>query len=146
MNRFVKALAFAALAVSPPTQAQEVSKAPCPTFTPGQPYPWEVRETLPGDQWAWVYLLIDKKGRATDCRIGEGNVRDKDSRGIICMSFQKNWYTKPILKDGKPVEGWFKRYFVIKGTKHEVHDLDARKLYFQQHPNERPECYPEYTR
>ena len=101
---------------------------------------------MPGDQWAWVYLQIDKRGRATDCRIGEGNIRDKDKRGIICMSFQKNWYTKPIVKDGKPVEGWFRRYFIIKSTKHETRDLEARKLYFQQHPNERSECYPEYAR
>jgi hypothetical protein len=124
-----------------------IAAAECPQFTPGQSYPWESHELMPGDQYAWVYLLIDKKGRATDCRIGETNIRGSDARGILCMSFVKNWYTKPILNDaGEPVEGWFKRYFLEIGVKHQSRDLEARKLYFQQHPEVRPECYPEYTR
>ena len=73
------------------SQEQDPSQAPCPTFTPGQLYPWESRKPQPGDQWAWVYLLIDKHGRAKDCRIGDGNVRNKDTRGMICLSFHKNW-------------------------------------------------------
>jgi hypothetical protein len=121
-------------------------QTPCPTFTPGQPYPWESGNAGPGDQWTSVFLLIDKHGHATDCRIGEGNIRNKDTRGKICMSFVKNWYTKPILKDGKPVEGWFKRLFIIAGTKHKMSDLEARKSFFEQHPDERPECYPQYIR
>jgi hypothetical protein len=139
-------LMIALLAASMTAQASGTGQRPCPTFTPGQPYPWEVRKPQPGDQWTWVYLLIDQKGRAKDCRIGDGNIRNKDTRGMICLSFQKNWYTKPILKDGKPIEGWFKRLFIIANTKHQTSDLEARKLYFQQHPDERPECYPEYTR
>jgi hypothetical protein len=142
MNLLIELLGAATIA----QQVPSTERQPCPSFTPGKPYPWESREILPGDQWVWVYLLIDKRGRATDCRIGEGNIRDKDRRGIICMSFQKNWYTKPILKDGQPIEGWFKRYFIITGTKHQMRDLEARRLYLQQHPNERPECYPEYGR
>ena len=102
---------------------------------------------MPGDQYAWIYLLIDKRGRATDCRIGETNMHDHDTSGILCMSFQKNWHMKPIVDgDGKPVEGWFKRYFLSIGTRHQQHDIEARRMYFEQHLDERRECYPEYTR
>jgi hypothetical protein len=142
----MKLLASLVATLSIFTQAASAAEQACPTFTPGMPYPWETKEIVPGDQWAWVYLLIDKNGRAKDCRIGEGTIHDKDRRGIICMSFVKNWYVKPILKDGQPVEGWFRRYFLLEGTKHAGRDVEARKLFFQQHAEERPECYPEYTR
>ena len=143
MKSLISILASAALI----TSASVSAAATCPTWTPGQPYPWESHEIMSGDQYAWVYLLIDKRGRAKDCRIGETNMHDHDTRGILCMSFVKNWYTKPILgQEGKPVTGWFKRYFISLGTKHQQRDLEARKLFLEQNPEERRECYPEYAK
>jgi hypothetical protein len=143
MKVIISIAAGAALTMSSAASAQ----ATCPTWTPGQLYPWESHELVSGDQYAWVYLLINNRGHATDCRIGETNMHDHDTRGILCMSFQKNWYMNPIIGDnGKPVTGWFKRYFISLGTKHQQKDLEARKLFFQQHLEERPQCYPEYTR
>jgi hypothetical protein len=125
-------------------QAPNPSQPPCPTFTPGQPYPWQSREAMKGDQWAWVHLFIDKQGHAKDCRIGDTNVGSKDTRWYICNSFKNNWYTKPLMKDGKPIEGWFKRYLIITNGRHLDTDAKARTRFFAEHPEERRECYPEY--
>jgi hypothetical protein len=140
----MKSLAGLLIAAIATAQAQNADQRPCPTFTPGQPYPWEARNVMKGDQWADVYLFIDKKGRAKDCRLGGGTIRDKNTRWYICSSFKKSWYTKPILKDGLPVEGWFKRRFIMTNGRHMDTDAEARKRFFQEHPEERPECYPEY--
>jgi hypothetical protein len=91
---------------------------------------------MPGDEWGYVHLFIDKRGRAIGCGLSETNIRSRDRRGILCMSFEKNWYTRAIIENGKPVEKWVKRPFLIFGDKHEKADSEARKRYLQEHPSE----------
>jgi hypothetical protein len=129
--------ACAALCVGSAALADQTA---CPKLMPGQPTPWSIQEHMPGDEWGYVHLFIDKHGRAVGCGLSETNIRSKDRRGILCMSFEKNWYTKPIIENDTPVEKWVKRPFVIFGGRHEKADDLARKRYLQEHPAE-AECY-----
>jgi hypothetical protein len=115
-------------------------------FTPGEPYPWESSELMPGDEYARVYLTVDHSGHASTCRIGETNIYSKDRRWYLCNSYKTDWYTHPLVKDGKSVEAQVRHYVVITGTRHLDHDWAAGKRWFQLHPEESRKCYPDYRR
>lgn len=100
-------------------------------------------ELLPGDFWAWVHLEIDKDGRALGCGIGKTNISSQNTRSNLCRSYVASWKAVPILKDGKPIKTTVRRYTVIMGDKHADAERKARKQFFRDHPNERPECYPQ---
>ena len=115
----------------------------CPPREAGSSYPWQLRELMPGDKYAWLYLDIDTDGRALDCRIGENNIHDPYTRFLACRAFKEDWRTSPVVENGKPVRSTIKRYFIMLGHKHIAANRKARKQWFRDHPNERPSCYPE---
>jgi hypothetical protein len=135
MNRLNLPLVMAIALVASPVQA----KSSCPPREKGS-HPWGVDEIMPGDKWAWVHLTIDTDGQPVGCGIGENNMT-QGMRSLVCRSYIHNWVATPVIQDGKPVRATIKRYFVAMGLKHEEAELKARKQYFREHPEERPECY-----
>jgi len=117
------------------------AKPDCPPQEQGV-VPWEIREIMPGDRWAWVYLKIDTHGRPYSCGIGENNMTP-GLRSRTCISFIRNWKAVPVMRDGKPVATTIKRHFIAIGDKHYEANREARKRFFLEHPDERPECYRE---
>jgi len=103
--------------------------------------PWNTSDLMPGDRWAWAYLRVNTRGTPATCGIGENNL-SQGTRSMVCRSFIRNWRANPVMRDGKPVEATIKRKFVIIGKKHEKAQDEARKRFFAEHPEERPECYP----
>ncbi|QAY79603.1 hypothetical protein [Sphingosinicella sp. BN140058] len=98
--------------------------------------PWQTGELHPGDQWADMVLDINKRGRVTRCRMGANNIRSSDRRWYVCNSFLKGWFTDPVMKDGKPIDGVIRRRFILLGGKGEKVDDRARKAYRSAHPDE----------
>lgn len=111
----------------------------CPAREKGA-YPWLIKEIIPGDRWAWVHLDIDTDGRPVACRLGKNNMTP-GLRSTTCTSFVRNWKAVPVVQDGKPVRTTIKRFFVAMGDKHAKAEKEARKRFFLEHPQERPECY-----
>lgn len=114
----------------------------CPPREPGT-YPWSTDGTMPGDQWAWVYLELDKDARPKRCLMGKNNIHDSDRRFLVCRAMKEDW--RPASADaGRAVASTtVKRFFIIRGPNHEKLMRAARKRYFAENPHERPECYPE---
>jgi hypothetical protein len=135
--KFIKQVALLSTMLIPATLQ---AKPACPAREEGV-VPWNTPGLMEGDRWAWVYLTINTRGTPTNCGIGENNL-SQGARSKVCRSFIRNWRATPVLKDGKPTNATIKRKFVIIGKKHEKAYDEARKTYFQQHPEERPECYP----
>jgi len=96
---------------------------------------------MDGDYWAWVYLVIGKDHRVEKCLMGDNNIHDDQLRFFACKAFTDGW-DPANANDVQPGQE-IKRFFVIPGGKHEKANKDARKKFFADHPNERPECYPE---
>jgi hypothetical protein len=117
------------------------AKVDCPPREKGV-VPWNTPGLMEGDRWAWVYLKINTRGTPTSCGIGENNLSD-GARSKVCRSFIRNWRATPVLQNGKPISTTIKRHFVIIGRKHEKAYDEARKKFFEEHPEERRECYPE---
>jgi hypothetical protein len=141
MMRFIPLAALLAM----PSLAAASSGTPCPKqWGPGEMFPWESEEIMPGDQWANLRLDIDEKGRATGCRIEATNIHSANTKYAVCYSFKKNWYTDPILENGKPVAKTVRTQFIIRGSKHEKREEKARQQFFRDNPGERRECYPNH--
>lgn len=113
----------------------------CPFEEPGY-YPWlaDVPRTVDGDEWAWVYLDVDKHGYPESCRIGETNMTE-GSRSNTCRNFVTGWRSAPILKDGSPTAGTVKRFFIIAGSKHRQLFDEAKKRWMAAHPDENADCF-----
>lgn len=114
----------------------------CPPREPGT-YPWLEDGKLPGDEWAWVYLELDKNARAKRCLMGENNIRDPDLRFFVCRAMKEDWHPASDEEAKTLASTTVKRFFVIPGYDHDKKLREARKRFFAEHPDERPECYPE---
>ena len=130
-----------------------VAKEACPPNKYEPPYPWFISDIMPGDQFADIYLDIDKTGKPINCRMGKNNIPG-DDKFWVCKAFIDQWTTAPAsanstagpppanLPPNSPIKGTIYRKYVGYGEKHDSAERAARKLFFQQHPEERSECYP----
>lgn len=113
----------------------------CPEFRPGQAYPWQKGELMPGDQWAYLLVDLDAKGRPKDCRVGKHKY--KPEMGFwFCRAVLAQGGFEPIMKDGVAVEGTVTRFISMPGRQRQRAEEAARKQWFKDHPEERPSCYP----
>jgi hypothetical protein len=149
MSKLVTCIALAFLGIASPILAKE----PCPPNKFQPPYPWFISELMPGDRFADIYLDIDKAGKPVNCRMGKNNLYG-DDRFFVCNAFIEQWRTSPRPNDPavgpppanlpphSPIKATVHRELRSYGEKHEKAERDARAQFFQQHPQERPECYP----
>jgi hypothetical protein len=114
----------------------------CPKLEAGTMYPWQSRDIMADDQYATVYIDVDEEGRPLKCYIGKTNI-PADDRFWVCKAYLDDWHAQPIIVNGKPVRGTVRRLTVLTGDRHNKINRDARKRFFKEHPDERPECYPE---
>jgi hypothetical protein len=119
--------------------------ARCPAHELGAFYPWESREIRSRDQFAWIYLDVDRKGYVVRCAFGKNNFPDPEGLFWLCKSYSDRWRATPAA-NSDPAIRTLERFALIASYEHTAADRKARKLWFQQHPEERPECYPEPTR
>ena len=129
--------AIAALA-----SAGAAAASDCPTFRPGQAYPWQTSEKLmPGDQWAWLFIDLDAKGKPTGCKVGEHKYQP-ETGFWMCRAMMASGEFEPVMKDGVAVEGTVKRFMTLPGRQRQRAEQAARKQWFKDNPHERPSCYP----
>ena len=114
----------------------------CPKFEPGQFYPWQTSEVMPGDEWAELHVDLDAKGRPKNCRVGKNKLKP-ESGYYMCRAMMAQANYEPIVKDGVAVEGTVTRNFFMAGRAHRRAEEVARKKFFKDNPQERPSCYPE---
>ena len=118
-------------------------KAQCPAREAGAAYPWQnLQQQMKGDQFAWIFIDVDKTGRPIRCAVGDNNIPDPETRFRVCQAFSGDWRAPPAPA-GQVNVRTIKRHFTMIGYEHQMADQKARKLWFKQHPDERPECYPE---
>lgn len=130
-------LAAVAFCLSGPALA---GNEPCPPLEIGME-PWTTDGALPGDEYAWVYLTIGKDHRPLKCGLGQTNIFDSDRRFFVCRAFMTDWRA---AAGQEPAAGSvIKRLMVIPGPHHDKIEREARKRFFQDHPEQRQECYPE---
>ncbi|MDT8759823.1 hypothetical protein MZO42_14065 [Sphingomonas psychrotolerans] len=128
----------AAMLVSGPVLASD----PCPKFSPGDAYPWQTGERMPGDFWADALIDVDSKGTPTRCRTGAGNMK-REQRFWYCNAVMKDARYSPVIKDGVAVSFKVKTVFVLPGRRHREADKAARSRFFAEHPEEKTICYPD---
>jgi hypothetical protein len=95
-----------------------------------------------GDRSAIIYIDVDRTGRPLRCRVGKNNIPDPETRWRACKAYSDDWRAPPA-KAGEPAERTIQRNFTLIGYEHQMADQKARKLWFQQHPEQREECYAE---
>ena len=129
------------------------AKEPCPPTKYPPPYPWLIGDTMPGDRFADIYLDIDKAGKPINCRMGKNNIPG-DDKFFVCKAFIEQWTTSPRPNDpavgpppanlprGTPIKATVHRQLIMYGEQHAKAERAARERFFQQHPEERAECYP----
>ena len=139
MTRLSKFMLLAAVIGCGPAVAAE---SDCPPHEPGY-LPWLTDGVAKGDRWAWVYLELDKDARPNRCLMGENNIHDADTRFLACDAMKESW--KPATDDEARAlaSTTVKRLFIIPGPNRNKEIRDAKKLWFAQHPDQRPECYPD---
>lgn len=141
--RIRTAIAVAAALV---TASAAVAQSPrCPKWEAGTRYPWQSNEVLRDDRFAWVILDVDRRGYPYRCGVGKNNYPDPESRVWLCKQYEDRW-RGPVAAPTDPNRRILMRYSLIPGPKHASADYKARAAWFQEHPNERPECYPEPSR
>lgn len=131
-----------------------LSKPPCPPSKYPPPYPWFIPGPLNGDDYADIYIDIDKAGNPVACRMGRNNIPG-DNKFFICKAFLDQWKTAPPdsnsdvgpppadLPSHSPIVGTVHRVYDGYGAAHEKAERAARKKFFADHPDERPDCYPD---
>jgi hypothetical protein len=130
MSKLLTVIAFAAAAVGSPISAKE----PCPRPKYGAPYyPWLIEGVMSGDKYADIYLEIDKAGKPTDCKMGRNNIAG-DDKFFVCKAFLEQWSTSPDVQAGREGPTTVKRRYIAYGEKHRKAERQAKKLFFQQHP------------
>ena len=134
---FTVASFLASAALAEPTQ--------CPKWEAGARYPWQSDEIMRGDQFAWLVLDVDRDGVVFNCRIGDNNYIENETRFWLCKNYSDRW-RGPKAAASEPDKRTFRRYSLIAGYAHDRADKSARRQWFMDHPQERPECYPEPTR
>jgi hypothetical protein len=141
--RFIRAIAFvAALSICSAAFADE---SRCPKWEAGARYPWQSDKILPGDHFAWLILDVDRTGYAFRCKLADNNYVDPEDRFWLCQHYTDRWRGPPAASSD-PDTRTLKRYSLIAGYDHHYADKRARTAWFRDHPEERPECYPEPTR
>ena len=150
MRKLVAGVAGALVVIACPALA----KAPCPPNKFSPPYPWFISDMMTGDRFAEIYLDIDKAGKPLNCRMGQNNIPG-DDKFFVCKAFLEQWSTSPQPNDsavgpppanlpvGSPIKATVHRQLLAYGDKHRKAERGARAKFFQQHPEERPECYPD---
>ena len=98
---------------------------------------------MPGDKWAWVYLELDEKARPKRCLMGKNNIHDPDLRFFVCRAAEKDWHPATPEHAKAVASTTVKRRMIMRGPEHYKLMREARKRFFAEHPDERPECYPE---
>ena len=135
MAKIVMTIAAALIAVASPGLAADK----CAPREVGS-FPWANNGLVNGDLYGWVYLKIDKNGRP-QCFMGQNNINDSDQRFFICQAFTRDW--KPAKPEDALPGAVVKRLFIMAGPHHDKIEKEARRRFFADHPDERPECYPE---
>lgn len=130
------------IALNAPSLAAAANKAPCPAREAGQAYPWDTDALMHGDRYAWIYIDVDRTGRPLQCRIGENNIDDPDTRFQICNAYTADW-RGPAASAQDPDRRTIKRQTIMIGSEHELANQKARRAWFKLHPDERSECYPD---
>jgi hypothetical protein len=72
--------------------------------------------------------------------MGRNNI-DGDNKFFVCKAFLEQWSTAAPGGDSKATT--IERKYIAYGEKHRKAEREARKQFFLQHPEERPECYPQ---
>jgi hypothetical protein len=136
-----KSRLFVLCAVLTPSPAW-ADKPACPEREAGSAYPWQNLQPIKGDRHAVLFIDVDKTGRPINCRMGENNIPDPDMRFRACLAYKGDWRAPAAAAD-EPAVRTITRNFTLIGYEHQMADKKGRKLWFQQHPAERQECYPE---
>ena len=134
-----------ALGVALSGSAALAEPAQCPMWEAGARYPWQSNAIMRGDLFAWVIMDVDRYGAPASCRIGHNNFLDAETGMFLCKNYSERW-RGPKAAASDPDRRNFTRFSLINGYDHLIADRKARKIWFQDHPEERPECYPEPTR
>jgi hypothetical protein len=113
----------------------------CPPREAGSAYPWQNFQPMRGDQQAVVYVDVDKTGRPLKCALAKNNIPDPETRFRLCKTYMEDWHASAAAS-GEPAIRTIRRDFTMLGNDHQLADQKARKQYFRDHPEERPECYP----
>lgn len=114
----------------------------CPTREPGEFYPWQTSEVMPGDEWAELHIDLDAQGRPKNCRVGKNKLKP-ETGFYMCRAMMAQANYEPVEKDGVAVEGTVTRKFFLNGRQHQRAEAAARKKFFKDNPQERPSCYPD---
>lgn len=138
MDRLVMLIGATALSAATAASAG----TPCPPHKAGEAYPWEVNQLMSGDQWADLSIDLDAKGKVTGCKVIKGNL-ESEMGFYICQATARDGEFDPVTKDGVPVAGSRTTHFVLQGMRHRDANAAARKKWFNEHPQERWNCYPE---
>jgi hypothetical protein len=139
MGRFSTLLLLGGLCIGVPANAAADN---CPPHEPGY-LPWMENGTVKGDLWAWVYLELDKDALPKRCLMGENNIHDADTRFFACRAMKEDWRPATAEQARSVASTTVKRFFVIPGPDRNKEIREAKKRFFAEHPNERPECYPD---
>ena len=124
------------------SSAAAAAKEPCPPRETGS-YPWLTNTVMKGDRWAWVLLELDENDRPKRCLMAENNIRDPDLRFLACKAFTDDWKPGQRIETTEAGKRMVRRFFIMHGPEHQKVLKQARKKFFADNPNERPECYPE---
>jgi hypothetical protein len=119
--------------------------ARCPRWEAGTRYPWQSNAILRGDLFAWLFLDVDRAGYPFRCKFGNNNFPDAESRVWVCKQYYDRWRGPPA-GPSDPAVRTLSRFTLIPAPQHQALDIKARKTWFSEHPEERPECYPEPSR
>jgi hypothetical protein len=117
----------------------------CSKWEAGARYPWQSNEIMRGDLYGWVIMDVDRYGAPASCRIGKNNFLDVETAVFLCKNYSERW-RGPKAAPSDPDRRTFTRFSLINGYDHFIADKKGRRQWFNDHPGERPECYPEPTR
>jgi hypothetical protein len=121
------------------------AKDGCPKWEAGTRYPWQTNQIMPRDQFAHMLLKVDRHGYPLDCKLADNNYPDPESRVWLCKQYYLMW-RGPQAAVSDPDTRVLERLSIIPGYDHYMADLKARRTWFREHPEARPECYPEPSR
>jgi hypothetical protein len=139
MTKILTLILVAALTCGGPAVA---AASDCPPHEPGY-LPWLTNDIAKGDLWAWVYLELDKDARPKRCLMGENNIHDADTRFLACDAMKESWKAATTDEGRSVASTTVKRLFVIPGPDRNKAIRDAKKQWFAEHLDQRPECYPD---
>jgi hypothetical protein len=137
MKRLTAAICVTSLFIA----ASAVARPACPPREAGSAYPWQSFQPMRGDQQAVVFIDVDRTGHPLRCAVGKNNIPDPETRFRLCRTFMDDWQA-PAAAPSDPAIRTIKRDFTMLGNDHQLADEKARKQFFKDHPEERPECYP----